>query len=143
MRGQETPREKAAAIAEMRDRPEDGALVIQISRHTWDWCLDVADAYLAAVPEPVSAEWRPIETAPRDGAWFLIAVDGGYEVGRYDPSFYDRYVEVEGGLYRKEREIGWEWEGFNNIHRATHWTPLPPHPGVPLRAGAGGRPGEG
>lgn len=40
------PREAAASIAEMRDRPEDGALVIQISRHTWDTCLDVADAYL-------------------------------------------------------------------------------------------------
>lgn len=39
-------RDKAASIAEMRNRPEDGALVIQISRHTWDVCLDVADACL-------------------------------------------------------------------------------------------------
>jgi hypothetical protein len=54
-------REAAASVAEMRNRPEDGAMVIQISRHTWDTCLDVADAYLAGRPaddaDPVTAEW--------------------------------------------------------------------------------------
>jgi hypothetical protein len=68
--------------------------------------------------------WRPIETAPRDGTWFVIFTHGWYEVGRYSPSMYDHYVEVEGGLYRKEKEPGYEWEGFNNFHAATHWMPL-------------------
>lgn len=42
--------EQAASIAEMRNRPVDNALVIMVSRHTWDTCLDVADAYLAEHP---------------------------------------------------------------------------------------------
>lgn len=55
MRGQETVREKAAAIAEMRGRPEDMTMVVQVSRHTWDWCLDVADGYLAETKEPTTS----------------------------------------------------------------------------------------
>lgn len=55
-------RGKAAGIAEMRNRPEDEALVIQISRHTWDDCLDVADGLLGLLPaaddgEPLTNEW--------------------------------------------------------------------------------------
>jgi hypothetical protein len=91
----------------------------------------LADAYLAERPadDGEAVGWRPIETAPKDGSWFVVVcVDGEYEVGRYDPSMYDRYVPVEGGLYRKEQEVGYEWRGFNNIHRATHWMPLPSPP---------------
>ncbi len=77
------------------------------------------------------SEWQDISTSPRDGTWFVIATDFGYEVGRYDPTFYDRYVEVDGGLFRKEREVSYEWAGFNNFGRATHWLPLPELPATP------------
>jgi hypothetical protein len=70
--------------------------------------------------------WQPIETAPRDGTWFVIFVDDEYEVGRYNPNLYDRYVEVSDGLYRREKETGYEWDGFDNFARATHWLPLSP-----------------
>lgn len=82
--------------------------------------------------------WLPIETAPRDGTWFLIYLadedDGpfsAYEVGKYDPYMTTDYIEVEGGLYRKELRSSYDWAGFNNFHRATHWMPLPepPEPG--------------
>ena len=73
--------------------------------------------------------WQPIETAPRDGAWFVIVhFDGEYEVGRYNPLMHDRYVEAEDGLFRREPYIAYEWQGFNNFHRATHWLPLPAPP---------------
>jgi hypothetical protein len=83
--------------------------------------------------------WQPIETAPKDGTWFLICnADDGFdsyevgsydpEVGSYDPTFWPEYVEVEGGLYRKEMKTSYEWRGFNNLHRATHWMPLPEPP---------------
>lgn len=79
--------------------------------------------------------WQPIETAPKDGTWFLIIRDSdgeeSVEVGRYDPYYRDEYIEVEGGLYRKEKQVGYEWSGFNNFHRATHWMPLPKPPVQP------------
>lgn len=74
-------------------------------------------------------QWQLIETAPRDGSWIVVACfdggDPGYEVGRYDPLFWDKYVEVDGGLYRKEQASCHEWGSINNFHRATHWMPLP------------------
>lgn len=78
------------------------------------------------------SEWQPIETAPKDGTWFLIARrDEGfesYEVGQYNPYFFATYVEAGNGLYRKEMERLGDWRGFNNFHRATHWMPLPEPP---------------
>jgi hypothetical protein len=78
-------------------------------------------------------EWRPIETAPRDGSWFVIARAGNpddpeFELGRYDPLMLPRYVEAGDGLYRKELQRGYEWQGFDNFNRATHWMPLPEPP---------------
>jgi hypothetical protein len=76
--------------------------------------------------------WQPIESAPRDGTWFMICrADEGhdsYEVGRYDPLMFERYVEAHDGLYRKEPYQAHDWRGFNNFHRATHWMPLPEPP---------------
>lgn len=80
--------------------------------------------------------WRPIETAPKDGTWFMIArVDEGfdsYEVGKYDPLTGDYYEPVEGGLFRKVTKPIYDWRGFNNFHRATHWQPLPFPPKPPV-----------
>lgn len=59
-------REAAASIAEMRHRPEDGAMVIQISRHTWDTCLAVADALLGLLPAADAGERR---FGPRYVVW--------------------------------------------------------------------------
>lgn len=81
-------------------------------------------------------QWQPIDTAPRDGTWFLICCAGAgrfegyesYEIGRYDPLFMARYTEVEDGLFKKEMARGYEWSGFNNFHRATHWRFLPAPP---------------
>jgi hypothetical protein len=37
-------------------------------------------------------------------------------------------AENEDDLYRKVEKIAYEWRGFNNMHRATHWMPLPEPP---------------
>lgn len=40
------------------------------------------------------------------------------------------YVETESGseVYRKVKRSSYDWTGFNNFHRATHWMPLPDPP---------------
>ena len=77
------------------------------------------------------SEWQPIETAPRDGTWFVIYCAGeedSYEIGRYEPLMGHDFVEAGRGLYRKVDKELYEWTGFNNFHCATHWLPLPPPP---------------
>lgn len=76
--------------------------------------------------------WQPIETCPKDGTWFLIcrAAEGfdSYEIGCYEPMLMDDYEPVNGDLYKKVRKSVFDWRGFNNMHRATHWMPLPEPP---------------
>ena len=75
--------------------------------------------------------WKPIETAPRDGSWFIVCRAGendSYEVGCYSPLMGDKFVEAGEGLYRKEKQSIYDWNGFDNFHRATHWMPLLPIP---------------
>lgn len=78
------------------------------------------------------SEWQPIETAPKDGTWFLAARLGegpeSYEIGACDPYFFPEYIEVENGLFRKEMRPLGTWRGFSNMHRMTHWMPLPTPP---------------
>ena len=79
--------------------------------------------------------WQPIETAPRDGKVFLAArfmpeEDADYEVGSYAPRIWDRYEVVSDGLFKKVSDIVCEWDGFNNVHRMTHWMPVPSAPEI-------------
>ncbi len=83
------------------------------------------------------SDWQPIETAPRDGTYFVACRAGepdSLEVGCYDQLFWPEYVEVDGGLFRREMKPIYDWRGFNNMHRMTHWMPLPnppPSPSLP------------
>ena len=76
----------------------------------------------------IVSPWQPIETAPRDGTKILVFhPDMGVEITEWYEITQTNYVELEGGLYRKERAIfyaGWN----NNGHHATHWQPLPEPP---------------
>ena len=75
-----------------------------------------------------AASWQPIETAPRDGTFFVIFTHGEYEVGRYAPSFWASFEDAGNGYYKKVDRHMTDWSGFNNFHAATHWMPLPPPP---------------
>jgi hypothetical protein len=88
--------------------------------------------HLARAALAVADQWQTIESAPRDGTWFLIVNerDGweSMEVGCYEPLTVERFVEAGDGLYRREMGSAYDWRGFNNFHRATHWRPLPAPP---------------
>ena len=62
--------------------------------------------------------WQPIETAPKDGTWFVAArFVKGCEYVRYGYAKIDRWHEI-GGLDQFNKKF---WP-------ATHWMPLPPPP---------------
>lgn len=65
------------------------------------------------------SEWRPIETAKRDGTHVLL----------YTTSFNGEWLTIEGWYFSSPKEIddGWETEfGFHG--EPTHWMPLPSPP---------------
>ena len=88
------------------------------------------DAAPASLSAGGGAGWQPIETAPKDGTWFVICLPGeGFEIGRFDPTNWTEYVPSEiDGLFRQQERVIYEWGGFNNFQSATHWMPLPAPP---------------
>lgn len=79
------------------------------------------------------SDWKLIATnpVPRDGTWFAICragEDDSIEAGCFDQLTGTRYVAVGDGLYRKTEEPIFDWKGFDNFHRATHWCSLQPVP---------------
>lgn len=63
-------------------------------------------------------EWQPIETAPRDGSWFIVYIpDNPMVWGNYELSAWMKVGNEPG--YFCQTDVSEELEG------ATHWMPLP------------------
>lgn len=60
--------------------------------------------------------WRPIETAPKDGTWFLGFHRGRCVIYRWSQRQFDKHGN------------GWDFTD-NGLHSPTHWQPLPAAPG--------------
>ena len=80
---------------------------------------------LAAAPPTAQAEgWRPISTAPKDGALIVLGARNGVWLGKYLPVYQSGY----------RPENPWSSMLLNHDHmaerytRPTHWMPLPPLP---------------
>lgn len=61
------------------------------------------------------SEWRPIETAPKDGLLVLLSTHGGI---------------VFIGKFRKHLGIWVDDEGRERFRTVTHWMPLPLPPSL-------------
>lgn len=113
-----------------------------------DVVCDRARAALAAQPAP--SEWRPIETAPKDGTRMLLAYQTPYKKWRRVIAFYAPKLAIEGNDYGSDwceydeatdryfLPEGWyecieNWDDYSSVHMTgvepTHWMPLPPAPG--------------
>ena len=107
-----------------------------------------ARAALAAQPAP--SEWRPIETAPKDGSRMLLAYRNSLGKWRRVIAFYAPKLAVEQNDYGSDwceydeagdryfLPEGWyecieNWDDFTSVHMSgvepTHWMPLPSAPG--------------
>jgi hypothetical protein len=86
------------------------------------------------------AEWRPIETAPRDGTPILLCSGDRVTAGHWEPERFPSAPEYNGttGEYLGQFETGevvdawWYSEdgGFDGEHPPTHWMPLPTPPSI-------------
>lgn len=78
----------------------------------------------AAPPTAQAEGWRPIETAPKDGALIVLGARNGVWLGKYVPVYQSGY----------RPENPWSSMLLNHDHmaerytRPTHWMPLPPPP---------------
>ena len=76
------------------------------------------------------SEWKPIETAPRDGTWILLAAPPE----KYERDTWQMYVATWGRLsYNREPQWTYGANGLehsfrNGVYGATNWMPLPEPP---------------
>jgi len=73
-------------------------------------------------------QWKPIETAPKDGTWFM-----GWYAGLDDPEPFcwvsddDEYAPYVGWAEASRTWGGTLYDGYNEApFPPTHWAPLPP-----------------
>ncbi len=71
------------------------------------------------VMETQSNGWQPIDTAPRDGAWVLLATPSG---------------KIASGCFHPRYKV-WSWPYV--MVEPTHWMPMPDRPKA-LQQGGGG-----
>jgi hypothetical protein len=75
------------------------------------------------------SEWQPIETAPRDGTWIIVAgtskVDPDYNV------LFSEYGDDAVGMSIAKwdaRQWRDQWDDYYGPDCPTHWMPLPEPP---------------
>ena len=79
---------------------------------------------IAAPPTARAEGWRPISTAPKDGALIVLGARNGVWIGKYLPVYQSGYRPAN----------PWASMLLNHDHmaerytRPTHWMPLPPPP---------------
>lgn len=75
-------------------------------------------------------EWKPIETAPRNGQWILVS---GFKTRKRGPVSHICVVAGWFPISHFRPEVGYEWfygtRGEEFIREPTHWMELPSVPG--------------
>jgi hypothetical protein len=100
--------------------------------------------------QPAPSEWRPIDTAPKDGSRMLLAYRNSLGKWRRVIAFYAPKLAIEQNDYGSDwceydeasdryfLPEGWyecieNWNDYSSVHMSgvepTHWLPLPPAPG--------------
>lgn len=79
------------------------------------------------------SDWRPIETAPRDGTWVLLACPKTQlELCVSMGSYYREEERAENGRFIGGEWTAPDWDGsVSGYLEPTHWMPLPEPPEAP------------
>ena len=107
------PQQHAMLVMYENNSPAVSALDCIDGRHKWACWQAAWQAAQAA--QPVHSGWKPIASAPKDGADVLLFCDRVH-IGDYLPGVY----EWNAGA--------WWIEGGQITGNPTHWMPLPPPP---------------
>jgi hypothetical protein len=93
----------------------------------WDQSVRIASAIRSLDLPGMADAWQPIETAPKDGPWFLAWQDG-----QIYPCEWHAEQPIEG-----PPQAGW-YDHFNlSFEEPTHWRPLPVPPADLSNKGVG------
>lgn len=99
---------------------------------------DIMEMLEALSSQPPAPTWQPIETAPKDGSYFLAANQLGVWVCHYQPKAASGYVFDN--PWRSVMLNHWHIaDKAVQYHVATQWMPLPAAPAY-LTATAGSTP---
>ena len=145
---------KAAYIGEFHFTEEsytdDGEVYYRKIAVPWTTVKEIMAAISALAAQPAPSEWRPIDTAPKDGSRMLLAYRNSLGKWRRVIAFYAPKLAIEGNDYgddwceydeasdRYFLPEGWyecveNWEDYSSVHmsgiKPTHWRHLPPAPG--------------
>ena len=93
-----------------------GENVDEVLREIWD------EAQRQAAPT-----WQPIDTAPKDGTWILLAGDSGYTTTPFRVSVCQYSFDTYYSWWRDHAGDNFRDDG----DEPTHWMPLPPAPPTP------------
>lgn len=96
----------------------------------WAWGTGNPPAHLPALPDLGMSQWQDINTAPRDGTWFLARGDFGRHAGDYEVLRF----AGENGTAGQHGPFIWATPSSETSVWAesvpTHWMPLPTPPGA-------------
>ncbi len=84
----------------------------------------VVAEYTAGPLQDRVGEWRPIETAPKDGT--LILAFCVHANARYAGENFSEWTEIVTTRWIDHNGGGWTWSGICGVH--THWQPIPEPP---------------
>ena len=90
---------------------------------------EVKDELLAALRSAgfrIVQDWRPIESAPKDGTRILVRVEHINFTYAETPEERARWEEVCAAHWIDHNGGGWTWHGVCGT--PTHWRPLPESP---------------
>jgi hypothetical protein len=83
-------------------------------------------------------DWRPIETAPKDGTWVLLYQADGLTLPVSMGNYYREEERGEDGRFLSGGWLLFEVDGLPSYGDPTHWMPLPDGPMLEARAGKDG-----
>lgn len=105
----------------------DGRYVCQAANP--DHATEIASVFNTACQAGAVSEWRPIETAPKDGT--LILAMEVHRSPQFRPRVYEGSYETGsllGTLLSDEENPRFHNRSANCWSKPTHWMPLPPPP---------------